>query len=324
MVLVAGLGWWPEVALQSRNKSVEPTKQAEGEVRRRILRPITCSILAFVALAALCSDARAARAVPDDNLAYPVLITRQGGGQGSGFFLNLDGATFLVTARHVLFKPGTDDLLAPEAETLSYAKEPGDTGKNIIQLDLAALKQAGNIKGHPTHDVAVIRVGVPIPGSEPQALKSVAGVTVKETARSGILGVAQSSVKRFAEVLTANQVFIFGFPGSIGLKDLPQIDYLRPLLRAGVVAGTNERARTIILDCPAYRGNSGGPVIEVEEQGFLGKKFRIIGVVTEFVPVAETWPIAGASPHVTTTHISNSGYAVAIPMDFVLGLTSQF
>jgi hypothetical protein len=122
-------------------------------------------------------------------------------------------------------------------------------------------------------------------------------------------------------VLTANDVFIFGFPTSIGLKAIPQIDYLRPLLRAGVIAGTNEQAKTIILDCPAYGGNSGGPVLEIEEEDFV-KKFRVIGVVSQFVPVAETW--RNMTHGYNNTNISNSGYAIAIPMDFVLDLTAQF
>jgi len=272
-------------------------------------------------LAALCTEVSAARAVPDDNLAYPVLITLKGGEQGSGFFLNLKGGSFLVTARHVLFKEGSDDLLAPEAEILSYGKDPKDKDKNIFRLDLVALKQAGNIKRHAIHDVAVIRIGIPFQGTDPPTLNTVSGVVIKENAASGILGVGESTVKRFAEVLTANQIFIFGFPTSIGLKAIPQIDYNKPLLRAGVVAGTNEKARTIILDCPVYGGNSGGPVLEVEEEGF-GRKFRIIGVVSQFVPVAETW--LNMTHRYTNTNISNSGYAIATPMDFVLELTSQF
>jgi len=58
----------------------------------------------------LYTEVSARRAVPDDNLAYPVLVTLKEGEQISGFFLNLQGGSFLVTARHVLFKEGTDNL----------------------------------------------------------------------------------------------------------------------------------------------------------------------------------------------------------------------
>jgi hypothetical protein len=286
---------------------------------------IVYSALTVIGLTVLCGEIEARRAIPDDNLAYPVLITLKGGAQGSGFFLNLQTATFLVTARHVLFKEGTDDLLAPAAEVRSYARDPSDKGKNIFQLDLATLKQGDNIKRHATHDVAIIRIGLRTHSTNQDAdlhpLGTLDGVVIKETAASGILGVGESTIKRFAEVMTANDVFIFGFPTSIGLKAIPQIDYRRPLLRAGVVAGTNDQAQTIILDCPAYGGNSGGPVLEVEEDGFV-KNFRIIGVVSQFVPVAETW--RNITHGYNNTNISNSGYAIAVPMDFVLDLTREF
>jgi hypothetical protein len=291
------------------------------KMNRKIRRFAVSWILALLAFLALCTESSARRSIPDDNLAYPVLVTLKGSPQGSGFFLNLHAGTFLVTARHVLYKEGTDDLLAPEAQILSYAKDPNDKGKNIFQLDLAALKQTGNIKRHTTHDVALVRIGIPAQGSDTPSLNTIAGVAIKEKAASGILGVGESTVKRFADVLTANNVFIFGFPTSIGLKAIPQIDYLRPLLRAGIVAGTNEQERTIILDCTVYGGNSGGPVLEVEEEG-LGRKFRIIGVVSQFVPVAETW--LNMTHHYTNTNISNSGYSIAIPMDFVTDLATQF
>jgi hypothetical protein len=47
------------------------------------------------------------RALPDDNLGYPVLISFDGGVFGSGFYLDTSSALYLVTAKHVLFDPVT-------------------------------------------------------------------------------------------------------------------------------------------------------------------------------------------------------------------------
>ena len=44
------------------------------------------------------------RALPDDNLAYPVLVTFKNS-QGSGFYLTTPSALYLVTATHVLYDP---------------------------------------------------------------------------------------------------------------------------------------------------------------------------------------------------------------------------
>jgi hypothetical protein len=53
-------------------------------------------------------ETRAFREIPDDNLAYPVRITSEycinpSRGEASGFSLNTETATYLITARHVLF-----------------------------------------------------------------------------------------------------------------------------------------------------------------------------------------------------------------------------
>lgn len=45
--------------------------------------------------------------IPEDNLSYPVLLIGKDGSTGSGFFYNKDDATYLITARHVLFKETT-------------------------------------------------------------------------------------------------------------------------------------------------------------------------------------------------------------------------
>ena len=148
----------------------------------------------------------------------------------------------------------------------------------------------------------------------------VPGTSAIEKAPSGILGANLDTVKKFENVLTANTIYVFGYPTSLGIKELPQIDPLRPLLRLGIVAGTNPAHKTIILDCPSYPGNSGGPVLEVDQVDLVNRRFHVIGVVSQFVPFAETW--------VNVTHkyqnltISNSGYTVAVSMDPVLELIS--
>lgn len=261
------------------------------------------------------------RAIPDDNLAYPVLITLRNGSQGSGFFLYAGCASFFVTARHVLFKEKSDELLDFDAEILSYPRNPIEKGTNKFTLDLRALKQNGALKRNLDHDVAVIMIGTDDKTGQ-RMMVPAKGVSIRQLAESGVLSVVEASIKRFSEVLTANQVFIFGYPTSLGLETIPQIDYLRPLLRVGIVAGTNDHSKTIILDCPAYGGNSGGPVLEVEQGQSGARKFRPIGLVSQFVPAFGRW--VNEPDGATNTNVYNSGYTVATPMDFVLELVAQF
>lgn len=149
----------------------------------------------------------------------------------------------------------------------------------------------------------------------------VPGVVVIQKAPSGILGVNSGSVKPFKDVLTANPIYVFGYPTSLGMKEIPQIDPLRPLLRFGIVAGTNPDRKTIILDCPSYLGNRGGPVLEVEHIDLGQKNFKVIGVVSQFIPFSETRAnITHKNKNLT---ISNFGYTIAVSMDPVIELTSS-
>jgi hypothetical protein len=142
-------------------------------------------------------------------------------------------------------------------------------------------------------------------------------MTILTAAPSGILGVARNAVKKYADVLVANEVLVFGYPTSLGIEGSPQLDPLRPLLRRGIVAGLNPNKKSIIIDCPSYPGNSGGPVVEADRETFKAT-FNVIGVVSEFVPFAEksvNYPIQYQS-----VSISNSGYTIVTPMDYVLDL----
>jgi trypsin-like peptidase len=265
---------------------------------------------------------RAQRAIPDDNLAYPVLIQLPDQ-IASGFYLNAGSSTYLVTAKHVLFDQQTGRLRNGPVTLISYSSNPKESGANVLQLDLAALSQAGRIKGHAAADVAVIQIAEIIADSSTNApalkqVRVVSGVTVHTSVATGILGVdVNVALKKYDDVLVANEVLLFGYPTSLGMRESPQLDPQRPLLRRGIVAGLNSTARSIIIDCPSYPGNSGGPVVETDHIGFQ-TTYKVIGVVSEFVPFAErsiNYPIQYQS-----VTISNSGYTIVTPMDFVLEL----
>jgi hypothetical protein len=141
---------------------------------------------------------------------------------------------------------------------------------------------------------------------------------MKSTTATGPVVVGHDNIRRFSDVLVGNDVILFGYPTSLGIPQRPQFDTHRPLLRKGVVAGLNLQKRAIILDCPVYQGNSGGPVIEIEmdDKKLLTWHFYIIGVVSEFVPFEDVW--LNLRERYFNTTMLNSGYSVVVPMDFVL------
>lgn len=262
----------------------------------------------------------AIRAIPSDNLAYPVLVSFDTGSKGSGFFLSTGTSVYLVTAAHVLFEESSGNLRGKQLELLCYSKNPDETGKNIIRLNLPVLDAAKRIQKHPTEDVAVIYVA-DVEGkteSGTRSLRTVKGATLIEKTPAGILSVSLENVKHFDKIWTANTIYMFGYPTSLSIRKDPQIDPVRPLLRFGIIAGTNPARKTIILDCPSYPGNSGGPVLEVEKIDLINLRFHVIGVVSQFVPFADEKINASGTQQSLT--ISNSGYTVAVSMDPVLEL----
>jgi len=283
----------------------------------------------------------AQRAIPDDNLAYPVLITLSdcssiiGSVKGSGFLLNTGSEVYLVTARHVLFneaervQPGqARPLQCKKAELVSYSRDPKDRQQNRFEVDMQALNEGSKVRAHPTRDVAVIQIGVNRKNqdavadrSKPEYILEVfSEVRPITTAPSGLLSVGMETVKRFGEVLTANDVYVSGYPSSIGVQQAPQIDYSAPLLRKGIVAGVNESNKTIVLDCLTFFGNSGGPVLQAVHVG-LSTRFDVIGVIIQYVPLAENWVNTTFSYSYMQLH--NSGYSIAEPMDSVLELVGK-
>jgi hypothetical protein len=101
----------------------------------------------------------------------------------------------------------------------------------------------------------------------------------------------------------------------VGIENAKQIDHRTPLVRAGIVAGKNHIDGSVILDCRVDGGNSGGPVLQVSEDTEGNRKYRVIGLVSEFVPSAEEW--VSQTRGQVSVNISNSGYAVVEPMDSI-------
>jgi len=314
--------------------------------------------------------------LPDNYLDYPVLLMSKEGTTGSGFFYNKDDATYLITARHVLFQetsvrvpekfevpktlshkfyvqedkekrefilyfygvmlesernelmkaaPKSDQdqfnfkeaieklykesqklkLRSNEITLFSYAPKNFGDGVNKCEVQLTKLFESGQVKYHPSQDVAFIRIGNLKKDADQQVVTVRRDWLTCEQVK-GIFGLGQDNFKLLRDVIVGNPVFVFGYPTSItGIN--PWLNIKLPLLRKGIIAGKNEDLRAIILDCPAFYGNSGGLVIEVERTTLTETQYKAIGLITNFVPYKIDW-------------FQNSGYSVVVPMDFVLEL----
>ncbi|TAK04785.1 hypothetical protein EPO33_02190 [Patescibacteria group bacterium] len=262
------------------------------------------------------------RFLPDNNLNYPVLIELPRG-TGSGFFLNWKGeAMYLVTAHHVLFVRNQVDnvfgLIAEKVKLTAY--DENDTlsvKKTVLEVDLTKAE----IQKSEKADIVLVKLGVLSEmGAGMSNCKYMPYVSV--VSKLGKLTVVtEETLKMFADVLVSNEVVVIGYPSSLSNKNPGVLEYDKPLLRRGSVAGKNVSNRTIILDCPVYFGNSGGLAIEAEEIAPGQRKFSVIGVVTKYVPFVEE--MYSRQNQYTNHNVENSGYSIVVPADEILDLIGK-
>lgn len=259
----------------------------------------------------------ARRYLPDFTLSLPVLITLDKKYQASAFYiLDNNKQLYLVTARHVLLeeikKEPYFSLRNEYADLVSYSEDSKDTGCFKLILNLKVLQTKKLIKYHTNHDVAIIKIGIRTKEDGQEFICFFDGVQlVQSTSKPLSFADATTDIKKFDDVLISNEIFIFGYPTSLGIPEMPQLEYDKPLLRKGIVAGKNISKMTLILDSPVYYGNSGGPVIEVEQVELVTTRYRLIGVVSQFIPFEEEWE--NKKHHIVNKQISNSGYSIVVP-----------
>ena len=257
--------------------------------------------------------------VPRALLSFPVYINLIPSNlpeeYGSGFFYADSKYVYLVTAKHVLFD--TRNLLKTNVATLYYYPMLKETQEKM-DVNLKELVDSNKVEVHPSLDIAVVMIG------ENDTLRHLANffpsVKKNDHIHSVFPNTIKEIIKESKDVSIGDDIFLFGYPTSIGIqfpKYLPQIDPSKPILRKGIIAAKNENLKTYILDCPAYPGNSGGPVILIQP-GNYGQKpsYYIIGVTTEFIPYEEYYQ--NLRYNYINKEWTNSGLSVAIPIDYVL------
>jgi hypothetical protein len=256
-----------------------------------------------------------------ENSAVYLTMTNAAGAtwNASGFYLRDTNYLYLATARHVLFPPGiqpeamvlTNSSIAANIDGLSYYGYD-DTNAVVRTYSITHLLADKNVRLHSNHDVALVRVGQYFEAGD--VSRSSPGVGEKNPGRAW--AIPKEIVVRYGNVYLGNDAFVIGYPISVGNPG--QLSPDRPLLRKGCISGKNPAKQTLILDAAAYKGNSGGPAFQFE-MDITQRKVKLIGIVSQFVQINDlkTSSLYGA---VTQLDISNSGYTIIEPMDYLLEL----
>ena len=286
------------------------------------MRPNLSSSVAVLRILLAIPNLLTAQHIPEQLLKTAVLIQLDNGKQGSGFYLQDSLHTYLITARHVLFEKmatnGKDSLVvaARHIECISYPADPSRSEKTILSINLEAANDSGMVRCEREADVGAIQVGDVKKVNDSLAMIEYLPFANKDRS-THVETLPVSIIQEYNDIHLGETVYIFGYPTSIGLQKSPQFDHERPLLRKGSVAGKNASKRTVIIDCPTYYGNSGGPVIVEEMDGFT-TYYKLIGVVSEFVPYEEDWK--NSRNNSVNVSITNSGYSVVVPIESILHL----
>lgn len=263
------------------------------------------------------------RKIPDLNLALASLISLQTS-SGTGFIYRSDIFLYLVTAKHVLFDDA-QNLRATEIEMLGQTLNIDDEEVYSLNIDLTLAKH----KYHKNNDVAVVQIAKIVNITEVAISENIGpiqtvnisyleGVILAEKGRTNPTLCSKISTSHFKNVYISNDIYISGYPTSLGIQTSKQFDNTKPLLRKGIVANIYKETKTIILDCPVYGGNSGGPVIQVQENPNGLKEFKVIGVVSQFIPFVQKWK--NERDRIIHLEYLNSGYSVATSFDCVIEL----
>jgi len=229
---------------------------------------------------------------------------------GSGIFVTNGNSTFLVTAKHVLYDIETNELLDRNLEIIYYFDVVKGSQNSII-LDLNGLQREGRVLSDSINDIAVVKIGNRHKENEIHLTHILYQNTPDQVSSFPI-----EFFTFYDEVPIGEDVLMLGYPSSLGLKELPNYDFSRPLLRSGIVAGKSNRNRTIIIDASAFGGNSGGPVFMKKND-----KYSIIGLVVQFIPYQNN--IYGEQGNIVLKGLENSGYSILEAPDKIRDLMEK-
>ncbi len=261
--------------------------------------------------------------IHQDNFSYSILLSiDEGKSKGSGFRLKYKGYNFIVSAKHVFYDDGGE--LYGDRLIATCPSSPLGQGQLVLQIDLSDAK----IYFSNSADVCILLIGENKNLDEPtkplkyetEDHKRPANlileeyVTPIEQTATHITSVDIEATRNLNEIVIANDVYLMGYPTSLGLTRSKYFDITKPLIRKGIISGINKKEETFIIDCPSYQGNSGGPIVERGEDGY----YRVIGIVSQYIPYETTW--YNNREKIENVEIANSGFSVCVPFDKITEL----
>lgn len=214
----------------------------------------------------------------------------------------------LITAKHTFYDPNTNfTILNGKIATISlYTKDFRKDDATYIFLNIPYIANNKLLICDSIHDICIVKLAkAELSG----AIKYNEGIFREGKNASYVHDHFENIIMSKKDIFLGEDVFITGYPTSIGLQQIPQFDYYRPLLKRGAIASVSEDLDNIIIDCPVFHGNSGGPVF-LERKGFNSYSLKLIGIVSQFIPLLNS-TLSGKDKT-----LENSSYGVIVPIEY--------
>lgn len=248
-----------------------------------------------------------------------VLLIEVGNSSGSGIvYGDSTGTIYLITAKHVIINQNTGKYFSNKIKVSWYSFDIVEDPMSSFTLYIDEISKEEYIKQSEDIDIIAIRVAHDIPINE-----DVRPIIYEPYIRDKVI---QKQINIFSKKYVSfsdnyhlgDDAYLMGYPKALGLKQIPQYDFNRPLVSKGCISGKDQTIRSVIIDCPSYGGNSGGPVmvkvIKSIPQGLL-INYNLIGFVVQFIPYVKS--------DSDKVEIINSGYSVVIPIEDALKLIAN-
>lgn len=225
---------------------------------------------------------------------------------GSGFLYNTGNNLYLMTAKHVLLTQDNNLLLGD----FLFQSYPHNAQKeNSIEYSINLKEAFAQKKARFGAEFDIIAVQI---GTITNNMVSYFNFVTKEPTLDKINEFSLNEcVLNIDSINIGDEVFMIGYPKSLEHTNYNIFDFNRPISRKGSIAGKDYAHNTILVDCPAYGGNSGGPILIKK-----GKNLKMIGLVSSYVPYYDYWinPVT----KITNTETVNSGLTVVIPFYWII------
>jgi len=218
---------------------------------------------------------------------------------------------YLFTAKHVLGKVDSQGKFNLKDSTLhiSFRNDIYSENLNTLVINIKSMLDSNLIRFDDEKDISIMLLGKLVDNDLKFPVAAQPDLRLAPT-QKGIATIPINYIANIRDLRLGSDVFITGYPKTIGIIKSPQYDYSKPLLRKGLISGIYNKKGTIILDIPAYGGNSGGPVFALD---VISRKMKLIGMLIQFIPFVSN-----------SSDYDNSNYAVALSADYIEPLINTF